>query len=132
MSTIAKHVPASALRHARQEAVIIRGRFTIATGTTGVSASDVDDPGFTLTRTGVGLYTLTYPASPDDAQVVLSLVHGGGGTQNILVANLLVNTPTSGTCTIQLGAVGAPFTGVDNTETTFEIDAMVVADTGLV
>lgn len=119
----------SPLRHARQEAVVVRGIFTIATGTGGVSASDVDTPDLTLTRTGVGLYTLAYPSSPDDVAPLFSLVHGG--TPNIFTIIVLTNSPTTGVLTFSIGTFAAPYTPVDNTETGLSIYITLIGDTGL-
>ena len=123
------------LRHARQEAVIVRGIFTIGTGTTCVTASDVDTPDLTLTRTGVGLYTLAYPGSPDDVMPKFTIINGGGGTPNISFVKVLTNNPiftsTAGQATLSLTAAGAPFTAADNTETTFQIYVELTGDTGV-
>jgi hypothetical protein len=45
---------------------LIEYRLKVAIGATGaVGTTTVDDPGVTITRTGVGTYNLTYPAGQD-------------------------------------------------------------------
>lgn len=72
---------------------------SVAIGATGaVGATTVDDPGFTITRTGVGTYNLAYPAG--QRAFFDFMLQGADATPTAASFNVTALSPTAGTATI--------------------------------
>ena len=80
-------------------------------GVTSVASTDPDDPGITFTRTGVGTYTLAYPACPR-ARIGMQIQ---SAALTVVTSNITAKTTTSGTATVKTlnnaGAATDPATG---------------------
>jgi hypothetical protein len=126
MATTAGSIAAFPLRNAKNEAVILRGIFTIdATGV--VTDSDVGDSGLTLVRQSAGAYAMTYPIAAGQRIFKCSLFHGGGGTPNISFCKMRSITASGAVFTT--GTAALPFTAVDNTETSFQLQFELTLET---
>lgn len=72
---------------------------TAGTGAINQNSSRYSDPAIVITRTGVGTYSVTYPACPGDVLFNV-MVHFNSGTVNIFDAQITAYSATAGTATI--------------------------------
>lgn len=123
MATTAGQVTAVSLVGGRRRKVVVGGSWSIANG--GVATLiDVDDPQIVLTRTGAGIYTLTYPASFGIAHIDDMLLDTG--TANIVGIRVTAQSATAGTAT--LNTLVAAGTAADNTSAGLTLRLILTLD----
>lgn len=125
MATVIGQVFQAPVRIARKESVILTARAVTTTSNEVINqtSSQYSDPGIVITNTGVGTFSLTFPACPAEVVAKVSVVTLLAGAAPH--ARLTAFSPTAGTGTITTYA-GAPGTATSNASATFEIHLEII------
>lgn len=121
MSTVIGSVSLYPYRIGKKESVCLIARAVTSTsnGVVDQALSTYSDNGFTVVSGGVGLYNVTFPICPADANISATLVTPLANTTNML--RVTAFAPLSGTATLAVVAATAPTTAVANANAVFEI-----------
>lgn len=121
MSTVIGQVNAYPIKAGKKESydLIARAISSTSNGVIDTALSTYSDPQFVILRTGVGTYSVTFPACPADVNVTLNIVSTLAGVANM--ARLTAFAPTLGTATLTTCNASAPGTATDNASALFEI-----------
>jgi|SRR5882672_6036458 len=128
MSTVIGQAQAYPLRVTKKESYVLYARVVNSTGDGVIdqTASSYSDPGFVVTRTGVGTYSLAYPACPSD--MVLKVWFGTHtGTPNVFWIRNTALAPVSGTGTL-VTSVAAGGAAADNNSAGMQIHIEITAN----
>lgn len=126
MSTVIGNAARYPLKAAKKEKCVATAVAvnTAGGGVINQASSRYSDPGIVITRVGVGLYTIAYPACPGDVQFQVG-VHFNSGAPNVFDARITAYSATAGTATLSTdGATpGTPVDGAAGEEIHLTITA---------